>query len=581
MTTDQTQISESKLRERLINAASADQFFTEISLLIATDHDLIPKLLTQIHNEELSDVIAIYAQLKNDKSGPDFFLIRQCFETALPDFIAPVQSVMSCIRHLAEQAGQDMMASSVISKFGEFCKKDPSRLLAALDIIEASPQSYGKVLYFVLQAGSQVDADLYEKHAIRIATGTNGHLRQFAITAIGAMRKSNQSKSVEALENCCKDESTDVILGSIISSAIEVSCAYTDPLKSKQLLSIVINALNKGGPITLYAASQAVMFNAQHFAQRIELLDVVMDRLVETPPEHAKSIDSVLYALLTHSCENPALSFLEKFLPKLTNDSLTTKLSSTSYHIQSNTLLLSRVITRFLASDDTKLGRAAADLTSRISSENYEIAADRSECDFNSDEKVLQLARKAVGNLFATPRTVASFIVSLMDGSSDAVLTELANLLFDPLLLSYPDLAKDLRKSSGRVRSDRIETAICKACEAIEEYLSTLRKIPVIPELRPSIRNVESYNRHQHEVMSEVFKKAQSQSIFMSIVQRSLILYGTKSVSHQYTSPGTSQRMEIPLKSHGVTIDYPRMETIDPIGLNYRLMMLKAGRSKS
>jgi len=80
------------------------------------------------------------------------------------------------------------------------------------------------------------------------------------------------------------------------------------------------------------------------------------------------------------------------------------------------------------------------------------------------------------------------------------------------------------------------------------------------------------------ETMSESMRAAEKQSIFLHLVTRSTLLYGNKSVFYMSAGDGASQRMEMPLTSHGVSIDFPRMDNIDPHGLDYMLRVFRAER---
>jgi hypothetical protein len=48
-----------------------------------------------------------------------------------------------------------------------------------------------------------------------------------------------------------------------------------------------------------------------------------------------------------------------------------------------------------------------------------------------------------------------------------------------------------------------------------------------------------------------------------------------------YGPGGQSQRMETNLKSHGTSIEFPRMERIDPYGLDYALRFFKSRRLRA
>ncbi|WON83582.1 hypothetical protein [Chromobacterium haemolyticum] len=77
-------------------------------------------------------------------------------------------------------------------------------------------------------------------------------------------------------------------------------------------------------------------------------------------------------------------------------------------------------------------------------------------------------------------------------------------------------------------------------------------------------------------------KAAEKKSIFLNLFSRSTLLYGNKSID--YIHAGVNEpphRMETPLISHGVSMELPRMDDIDPYGLNYMLRVFRLERFRT
>ena len=81
--------------------------------------------------------------------------------------------------------------------------------------------------------------------------------------------------------------------------------------------------------------------------------------------------------------------------------------------------------------------------------------------------------------------------------------------------------------------------------------------------------------------MSESFKEAEKKSVILSLVSKSVLLYGRKSINYVYGSDGKSNRMEIPLHSHGTEMEIPQLENIDPFGLEYMIRIFRAEQIKT
>jgi hypothetical protein len=130
-----------KFRDGLLRGARTGDFLIAVSEALSSireGRDDLAKEIASLHNEGLVDVVTEFFVLKkNVPGGPDFFLTRHVFEQALPYINAPVDAVMRCVVQLCREAGQDLMASSILSGYIDFCVKDVKRPREAFKLIEA------------------------------------------------------------------------------------------------------------------------------------------------------------------------------------------------------------------------------------------------------------------------------------------------------------------------------------------------------------------------------------------------------------------------------------------------------------
>ncbi len=75
--------------------------------------------------------------------------------------------------------------------------------------------------------------------------------------------------------------------------------------------------------------------------------------------------------------------------------------------------------------------------------------------------------------------------------------------------------------------------------------------------------------------MSEAMKEAEAQSVLLSLVNRSVLLYGRKSISYSPAGTSSAKRMEVPLQEHSVQMELPRLQSIDPLGMELMLRRFK------
>src|SRR5690606_27454599 len=157
-------------------------------------------------------------------------------------------------------------------------------------------------------------------------------------------------------------------------------------------------------------------------------------------------------------------------------------------------------------------------------------------------------------------------------------LAALGQLLFDPLLVNYT--GEPLQYVEQRTAGASTSVAVClsNAVKHVESYLDDLRSVGTIRELPPGRAQREAYHSSQARQFAEAYKEAEKRSVFMSILHKSVLLYGRKSISYVYGPDGKMHRTEMPLQAHSMEVEVPRGERIDPFGLDYMLRVFRAER---
>jgi hypothetical protein len=116
--------------------------------------------------------------------------------------------------------------------------------------------------------------------------------------------------------------------------------------------------------------------------------------------------------------------------------------------------------------------------------------------------------------------------------------------------------------------------------KSIDEYIKNIKSIGDIPELRPSQLHQDILIRYFQMVFSKSMKEAEKRSVLLSLVSRSVILYGSKSVSYIQDAVGCKKRIELHPQRHETEVEIPRLNRIDPIGLEFSLRVFRAEELK-
>ena len=70
-------------------------------------------------------------------------------------------------------------------------------------------------------------------------------------------------------------------------------------------------------------------------------------------------------------------------------------------------------------------------------------------------------------------------------------------------------------------------------------------------------------------------KAAERQSVLFSLVHRSTLLYGKRSLTYIQGDDGSSKPFTMDLHSFGVSIEWPRRDILDPVGLDYMIRVYR------
>lgn len=573
-------------RDILLKSYEAGNFLGAVYACLTADRNSRSALasdLVALHNEGLIDVVVAFETLRNNTTdGPDFFLTRHVFEEALPSLDAPVQTVMRCVLSLYRCAGQDLAAGTVIEGYIGFCAKDPSRPSEALTEIEAGPDELADLLPATLIAGSRIDNPFYLAQAIRLCEEENIVLKRHAMFSLGMLSwpegMTVSDSAIAALVRAAAAETDDLTLANIVKSAFALVDRVN--VQEARILALIADALLKGGDYTLHAASEAFRFNAAKLpASFLETLFVHLVRVKSTNKGTLDNVDYGIAHLLKKGDPERAIQFLEDLLLANPNELTMKAFDDTAREILGNKALISKILTRWFQRGDRVLCEGVHIIVGTRHNDELPLEIDPNELKAIDLVHIVFIARKTIGYLFMRPISAVAVLISLMRlVADDDVLSELGALLFDPLLLNYTGKGRDYVVQQSGLESGKVKVTIDDALKAIDDYLDDLRSVGNLAALHPGEAQREAYHRHFSHLMAESFKDAEAQSIFLHLVSKSVLLYGKKSISYVHGPDGQSHRMETPLQSHGTEIEFPRMENLDPFGLDYMLRVFRVER---
>ncbi len=159
--------------------------------------------------------------------------------------------------------------------------------------------------------------------------------------------------------------------------------------------------------------------------------------------------------------------------------------------------------------------------------------------------------------------------MSVLRGGHRDVEGPVTELLFDPVLLSYGGDTKEYLKRIPA--TDPAYGPIQNALAKDNEFYTSLDAIGTIKELHPSDYQRDVVRQRTHDDMQMARKMAEGKSVLLSLVRRSTILYGTRSLTYVADHDGSQRAVAMDLKPLSASIELPRREILDPVGLDYML----------
>jgi len=575
------------LREKILDGCKNNSFLKVIYDIQMGDQvvqDNLAKELISLNNEKIIDVVSEFNNLVNKPSNKyDFYMTRRVFEKVLPDIESSVLAVMGVVRHLTIEAGNDMTAGVLYAPFIKFCECEKTRPVEALKHAEKDPDTYGDFIGAAIISGTSFNLESYIQEAIRLVSDENIEIRKRAVFVLGNAQYDGcvavLDGVVSLLEKAVEAERDDHFLGNVVVTCFKL--IKQNKSMSDRLEAVITEAIDRGNDLVLHSVSDVFRYGLSYYSE--DLIEKIIGCLLSVNSKNRGTLDNIDYFiadLFKLDGSDKGVEFLTLVL--LNNKDITIDDFKSTKHtaLSKHGVILNKIATKWLVSGDKNLCRGVHEFLKDVHGENIKLAVDSNELSGNELE-LMFIARKAIGFLFTKPVTCASLIISVMNCSNDdELIFEVGELLFDPLLINYPNKVRDYLNKEKEVLNGVVLDAVNASTDALENYLDSIKSIPEMPELWPSQDHREISFRRFSRLMADSYKTAMKDSIFNMMTTKSVILYGTSSINHIQRGNGDSDRMEIPMQSHGTTIDMPRLENIDQFGLDYRLRTFRVEQMK-
>lgn len=196
----------------------------------------------------------------------------------------------------------------------------------------------------------------------------------------------------------------------------------------------------------------------------------------------------------------------------------------------------------------------------------------------DNDVKQVFICRKVMGWLFTRPIETARFILSISEVASENTIKKLEDILYYPLLLSYPG---ELTRFFQSCIDNGIQEHLCgRLLEKHKFHQIGIEKISEINELKAPNENLRVYWKDFDKRMQKIHEKASESSFFRMFSKPKILLYGNSSIYYQHQVDGDSVRQEMQMQTFSQSTEIPRLNIVDPVSLDYFLIKCRTEKMK-
>ena len=574
-------MSEIPTRSEILAASSQNGLMAYLFGIAATHPTLYRKkeFLATVSELVISGNSTLFAEkdwafLDGIETGSsDFFSGMYLLCELIPTLDVGHRDIMRLTDALVHLGGKDLAASHPNSAFLKWCGADPARVETVIQEAKTGDSLAMAHLVFALEAGEEISSAL-----MFLNESSKPEAQRGAIVALGRMTldDENAATAVRILSDLSHKTKNNHIPQSALLSIFAI-LEKNKKLSRNDARRALDTFLEEPSVETLYVLSVLIWKHGKSLLD--EEVRLIFDALKFVNPEHKGTLENIDFAMsdLVRNGHFDALSTLVAELTKRSQGKIgiNTFPSFLCEIFNGDNRRLSKLVINWFLEGNIHLCKSLADQINMpdIRAQLLNLEAE----DFpKKPEEQLFICRKAVGHLLFAPVAAASVLVAVLRHGDDSVADDVLGLLYNPLMISYGD---DLRRYLEDVVEQNSESGAVRINEVLalkQQHLDDLVGIDSLVELHPSEshRQIAHFRQSQH--MSRAMQEGEKQSILYNLVDKQYLLYGAAWSSYISGPHGEIHQHEGEMTSHSVSIEYPRLDTLDQVGLQMTLIQFRS-----
>lgn len=529
----------------------------------------IPKALARLHNTGQLDLLNIVeAKELQALVGSRFFSAAHLLGKVIPELEVEPGRLVEIVERMVALGGDDGAANMPNGALKAWCAKDPARSEALIAVAGAGDARAVRALTFPLEALGD------PSRARSLLASDRQALWPSAITALGRIgdpHPNSQAQSLAAISGLI-DVADDELKPALFSAVIHL-LGQPNAEITTETNGLLDRLLEDADDQMVHFATRAIWTDPVGRDPRILPRLLATARTIKPMNKGTLlELDLALTQLLDGGQADEALEFVEAWFSQDDDTELETLKSFVSKLVNGPLDILSKATCRWLLMGIPRLCEGLSTALHRGADGAPLLDLARDLQALPAAHQVL-VCRKAIAWFFIKPRTAASVLVSCLRDCDELTREAVTALLVHPLLVNYSGVRDYL---VGLESDDPAKAAVDVAVAEGDAYIQGLRGVPELRAFFPTEHQRRVQRLRQADQTRDIAEQARKQSVFFGLIKRSVILYGRRSLSYQRGPDGDLQKFEMELTPHGVEFEFPRMEIVDPIGLDYLLRLYRA-----
>ena len=554
-------------RDDILAANASGDLLSAVANWSGGDYDGLSTAIAELHNlGQINFLAACGSDALAPLSDRAYFRVQDVFCKTLPQLDCTARKAFAACQNLYEKAAGNM-ATLVYDALREWLEQDPQRADDGLELV-GTRNSYTGLTSSVLLGGASHDMRKFARQALALSRRPQEDIRGGSLRALGGMSFAGAAdllpEVTRRLNEAIDSPKFDGEKAIAVQTALRLHIALGELIVDR-VESLLSKACVNPDSDTLHEIAYGVFSNPKGYTRSMLNMSFGALRTVgKSNTRTIQTIDTVLYRWNLDGDRDRVLGLLKGLLGREENAVEIEQLESFQHRLKEfSGSVIGWYVISLLQTGNHRLCETASRLMPfKGVPEGFDIDL----APFSLDSPwVFFLARKILGYCQINPASTSALLRSCLRSVSHKNRSALEDLVFEFFLVNFPGAIRHLQSNLSEAGLARV--SVNRLARRIRAYLKSLEKAGQCEAFRPSERERSLQYQLEMDRWEFVQREAQRRSLAAQIFPIVKLLDGASAIV--YTHPGDGKkpvRQEIPLITHTLSVELPRLESIDPEG---------------